>query len=577
MRGRQFWDVFAAAGAAAEVRAAIEARAEGELEHEWRGADGGALVVGWHLTSLPGEKLLVSGVDVTARRRADENIRLHVQLLSDLADASPALLVVVNLDGRHNDDSMNQAARDAFGYEPAELDRRPFWDVWVPPEDRATAEAAIRAAVAGRPPEERESVWITKGGERRLVAWSCALMPDVGIRDRIVSINGIDVTERRRMLDEQAALRRVATLVAGDPDPDDLLQAVTREVGQLFGGDTATIFRYVDERHVTVMGGWSDSGERSMEPGSERFLDGDTAAVRVYRTQAPARVDDYRDIDGDFARSLREVGLLCTIAAPVIVAGALWGAISASSTHEHHFPPGAESRLGAFASLVAQAIANADARHELRRAAARIVEAGDAERRRLERNLHDGAQQRLVTLSLSLRLAQNRLHDDPDAARAILDNASVDLSLALEELRELARGLHPTILADRGLPAALTGLAARTAIPVEIDLMIDVRLPGSVEAALFYVAAEALTNVAKYAEAGSAHVRLALVDGVAVIEIEDDGVGGADLAGGSGLPGLRDRVESLDGKLLLRSEAGRGTLVRAEIPIAREDVPVGVA
>ncbi len=207
---------------------------------------------------------------------------------------------------------------------------------------------------------------------------------------------------------------------------------------------------------------------------------------------------------------------------------------------------------------------------ELRRSRARIVEAGDAERRRLERNLHDGAQQRLVSLSLSLRLAQARLKRDPDAAETLLSGASEELALALEELRELARGIHPAVLTDRGLGAALESLADRAPIRVELEQLPDERLPAPVEAAAFYVVAEALTNVAKYADASSVRVSVERLNGLAVVEVADDGCGGADPAKGTGLRGLVDRVSALDGTLSVDSPEGGGTRVRAEIPTAQE-------
>jgi len=203
---------------------------------------------------------------------------------------------------------------------------------------------------------------------------------------------------------------------------------------------------------------------------------------------------------------------------------------------------------------------------ELRRSRARIVEAGDAERRRLERNLHDGAQQRLVSLSLSLRLAQARLTSDPAAAGELLTGAGVELAHALEELRELARGIHPAVLTDRGLGPALASLADRAPLPVELDQVPSERLPPPVEAAAFYVVAEALTNVAKYADATSVRVSVARLDGHAVVEVADDGRGGADPAQGTGLRGLVDRVEALNGRLHVESPAGHGTRIRAEIP-----------
>jgi signal transduction histidine kinase len=198
---------------------------------------------------------------------------------------------------------------------------------------------------------------------------------------------------------------------------------------------------------------------------------------------------------------------------------------------------------------------------------ARIVTAGDVERRRLERNLHDGAQQRLVALALSLRLARARLEADPATARSILASAGEELALALDELRELARGLHPAVLTDRGLGAAVEMLAGRAPTPVEIAEMPDGRLPEAVEAAAYYLIAEALTNVAKYAHATTVHVRVAADDALVVVEVADDGVGGADAAGGSGLRGLADRVEALGGSLGVVSPMGGGTTLRAEIPL----------
>jgi len=534
-----------------------------------------ALVV--HDAALAEEPDLLTGV-LAAARLALQKDRLQAQLrarvedlqrerdfVSTVVNTAPAYFCVLDSAGRI--ERFNTTLEAMTGMLDDESARgRPFWEVFPVDEEALAARMVIENRGEGI-----EHAWRAADGGTRIVTWRLTELPE----NRLL-VSGADVTERRRSLDEQAALRRVATLVAEDPEPALLLEAVTREVGLLFGGDTATIFRYTDGRRVTVMGGWSDRGD-FVDPGSERVLDGDTAAALVYQTHAPARIDDYGAVEGEFARYLHDQGIRCTIAAPVIVGGALWGAVSASSTQEDRFPSAAEHRLGAFAGLVAQALANADARDELRRAAARIVEAGDAARKQLERNLHDGAQQRLVALSLALRLAQSRLPDDPGRAGEILRNASEELALALEELRELARGLHPAILSDRGLVPALSALAVRSPVPVKLHVLTEERLPESVEVALFYVASEALTNVAKYAEASSTHVRLALVEDTAVIEIEDDGVGGADVEGGSGIRGLRDRVESLDGRLDVNSDPGGGTVVRAEVPVVRAPEPVAAA
>jgi len=204
---------------------------------------------------------------------------------------------------------------------------------------------------------------------------------------------------------------------------------------------------------------------------------------------------------------------------------------------------------------------------ETRDSRARIVDAADTERRRLERNLHDGAQQRLVTLALHLRMAQETLRDDPPAAGAMLDGVGQDLKLALEELRELARGLHPAILTERGLAPALQSVATRAPFKVEIVGVPDERLPAAVEAAVYYVVAESLTNAAKHAGASEARVELSTTGDAVSVEIRDNGGGGASLAGGSGIRGLADRVEALGGRLELQSPVGAGTVVRAELPL----------
>jgi signal transduction histidine kinase len=251
---------------------------------------------------------------------------------------------------------------------------------------------------------------------------------------------------------------------------------------------------------------------------------------------------------------------------PIKLAGATWGALVATFGADEPEPPHTERRMQAFAELVSLGLASAHARDELAASRLRIVEAGDAERRRLERNLHDGAQQRLVALAVALRLAQDKLYDRPDEVSRILRVAAQELSEALTELRELAQGIHPAVLTERGLEAALEVLAARAPLPVALDVRLPERLPKPVEAAAYYVASEALANVVKHAGADSARVRAHGFERRAVIEIEDDGAGGADPRG-SGLFGLRDRVETLDGNMWIESPLGGGTLVHAELPV----------
>jgi signal transduction histidine kinase len=294
-------------------------------------------------------------------------------------------------------------------------------------------------------------------------------------------------------------------------------------------------------------------------------LDGDTVASRVFRTQAPARVDDYEEVPGGLATELRRVGFRSSVAAPVFLGGRLWGAMIVLSVDATPFPEGAEQRIADFAELAAQALANAQAREELAASRARIVQAGDAERRRLERNLHDGAQQRLVSLALMLRLAARRHPEDET-----LGQAGEELAEALKELRELARGIHPAVLTERGLEPAVRALADRSQLPVELSVDVDGRLPDPVEAAAYYVVAEALTNVAKYAGASEVTVGVHRDNGQARIEVRDDGIGGADAGGGSGLRGLADRVEALGGRLQIDSPRGAGTTLRADNPCTGE-------
>jgi signal transduction histidine kinase len=367
--------------------------------------------------------------------------------------------------------------------------------------------------------------------------------------------------------EEQAALTRVAIGVATEAPSDRLFNTVTEEVGRLFGADYAQTVRFAPEGGAAFsVGRWARSGDYPFEAMGERLPFAGGAVTRVYETSRPAR-QDFDQIADDLREELEAHGVRSGVAAPIFVGDGLWGAVTVAGSDPEAFPPDTEARLAKFTRLVGLAIVNAETRAQLAASRARIVRAGDEERRRLERNLHDGAQQRLVTLSLALRLAQSRLDDDPGAARSLLESASGELAQALEELRELARGIHPAILSDRGLGPALEALAARTPVPVKLENATDGRLPAPVEAAAYYVVAESLTNVAKYADARAAHVRVAREDGVAVVEVEDDGVGGADASRGTGLRGLADRVEALEGRLNITSGNGRGTRVRAEIPL----------
>ena len=368
----------------------------------------------------------------------------------------------------------------------------------------------------------------------------------------------------RARLEEEQALRRVATLVARQHVPEAVLALVTEEVARHLHASAAATVRYDDPDHATVVATWTAPGVASFTLGREIEIATGTALAGVQRIRAPARVDSYEGIEGVVPQALRARGARAAIASPILVDGHLWGAFVLAS-REGPFAASAEARLGAFTELVAQAIANVDARIKLQESRSRIVEAADEARRRIERDLHDGAQQRLVALALSLALVARSA--EPATATA-LARCIEELQTALAELRELARGLHPVVLTERGLVAALRSLSAQAPVPVVLDTEFDGRLPPAHEAALYFVTAEALTNVAKYANASTAVVTLHVADGWAEITIADDGVGGARTEDGSGLRGLCDRVEALGGRLTLASPAAEGTTVRARIPLA---------
>ncbi|HWM09883.1 MAG TPA: MASE1 domain-containing protein [Solirubrobacteraceae bacterium] len=371
---------------------------------------------------------------------------------------------------------------------------------------------------------------------------------------------------QRALAHEQAALRRVATLVASEAGPARVFDQVTEEVGRLLRLPGANVMQYDGVRSVTVVGAWSEDGRPTFAVGERIEVDGNTAVARVVRTGQAARVDSYATTSGNLAATLVSAGYRSAVAAPVNVGGRVWGVLAAASTSDDPLPAGIEQRLGDFAELVAQALANADAYEKLAASRARLVEVGDAERRRLERNLHDGAQQRLVSVALGLNMVGRKLESDPETARSLLSSAQSELARGLEELRELARGIHPVLLTERGLGPALDALTARAPVPIDVTTISE-RLPPSVEAAAYYVVAESITNVAKYAHASGATVSIARANGAATVTVTDDGVGGADPAVGSGLRGLAARVEALNGRLDIDSPPGGGTRITAEIPL----------
>jgi signal transduction histidine kinase len=322
------------------------------------------------------------------------------------------------------------------------------------------------------------------------------------------------------------------------------------------------MFRYESDRSLTLVA----SARDRLPVGSRWPIEGQTnLATLVSETGRSARLDDYADAAGPVADEMRNMGICSAVGTPIVVEGRLWGLMAAGLSHEDRLPPDTEARLASFTELVATAIANAEARTEVAASRARIVAAADDERRRVVRDLHDGAQQRLVHTILTLKLARRALEDGQEGALDLVSEALDNAERGTAELRELAHGILPTLLAKGGLRAGVEALASRSPVPVEVDVSVD-RLPAAIEATAYFVVAEALTNVAKHAQAGHAEVTARIEDGTLTVQVRDDGIGGARRSG-TGLIGLADRVAALDGQLRIESPPKDGTLVTGAIPI----------
>jgi signal transduction histidine kinase len=372
----------------------------------------------------------------------------------------------------------------------------------------------------------------------------------------------------RKVADEQSALRRVATLVARGVAPEVVFRAVATEVAHVLPAvDQAVIGRYTSRHSVEYVGGWSRVGSPEWV-GRTTALGGHNVSTAVFETGQPARVAHLADDTHPTTSIARRSGARSSAGAPINVEGQLWGVMIVASVREADLPRGIERELADFIELLATAIANTQAREELRASRARIVAAADQARRRIERDVHDGAQQRLVSLALQLRAAQASVPPELVELSAELDRTVHTVQDTLEELQEIARGIHPAVLAQGGLRPALKTLARRAPVPVHLDVGVVGRLPDQIEISAYYVAAEALTNAAKHANAAAVTIVVERVDGILRIAVRDDGVGGADFAAGTGLLGLKDRVEAIGGRIRLDSPVGRGTVVTAELPLA---------
>ena len=437
---------------------------------------------------------------------------------------------------------------------------------------RLAGEAGIRSAVA-------VPIVVSNRTWGAMMALSTATAPQPAATEaRLASFTELVATaianaethqELRRLADEQAALRQVATLVARGAEPRAVFDAVCEVTGRLFGAASVNLAQFTPDEMNLTQAGWSQRGTH-VPPGTRLPLDGDSINALIRQTHAPVRVDSYEGRSGRLAARLRELGIRSEVGAPVVVDGEVWGALIAGTDQNEPLPPGTEWRVASFAELIGTAVSNATARSELIASRARMITAFDAARQRVTRDLHDGAQQQLVSTIINLQLAQQNWSSEPARARESLDGALRDARSGLDGLREIAAGIHPAILTHRGLAAALQVLADRLPIPVHLDVT-DRRLRGPIEASIYFFCSEALTNVVKHAHASSAWVQVAPEDDRCTIEVRDDGMGGAEpRLETSGLIGLRDRIGALKGAMHISSPASSGTTLRAWIPLSRD-------
>jgi signal transduction histidine kinase len=384
----------------------------------------------------------------------------------------------------------------------------------------------------------------------------------------------VEADQRRReasaLADQQSALRRVATLVAREIAPSELFSAVAGELARCLGVHNTGLLHFEADGAVTLLAARDERGLAKKLVGTRFSLEGENILAVVSRTGRATRMDNHDNASGSAAARIRELGMRSAVGAPIIVGDRLWGAAIVGTSRPEPLPADTEARVGDFADLVGIAIANTETRAQLTASRVRIVAAADHARRRFERDLHDGAQQRLVSLGFKLRTAEAAVPPELGPLKEQISDLVASVAEISEEVQEISRGIHPGILSKGGLGPALKALARRSTVPVELDLRVDRRLPDPAEVAAYYVVAEALTNAVKHARASAVNVSVEAEGANLHLSIRDDGMGGADAANGSGLTGLIDRVEALGGTMVISSHAGHGTSLLVQIPFEAE-------
>jgi PAS domain S-box-containing protein len=493
-----------------------------------------------------------------------------------------ALDCVIGIDDRGHVTYFNPSAQRTFGYGESEAVGRELADVIVPPSLRNEHRRGLArylgtggTRILGRRveltamradgtefPVELTVTRTEPPGEPGFTGFVRDITERVRAEEELRSAHG----RIELVASEQASLRRVATLVARQATADELLAVVAKEVAYVLGVRCTGVIRYDAHGTATLVAMWGDA--LPLAVGTSWPLEETVAAGAIWRTQRPASVD-VTTFDGSVAAALLDNGLRFATGVPIIVEGRLWGAMLALESDPEKLPAGVVDRLQSFTELVATAVANATARSALVAAQRRVIEAADAARERLTRDIHDGAQQRLVNSLVNIQLAQQKWSSSPSRAGEVLEIAAAEAEGGIEALRELAAGIHPAILSDLGLAAALDELAGRVPLPVRLEIT-DRELPVSLSASVYFFCSEALTNVIKHAAASSASISVDERDGVLTVEVRDNGSGGAEIGSrGSGLVGLNDRIAALEGTLELSSpHRGAGTTLTARIPLS---------